>query len=95
MQVISPHLLQPRLRLHKNPIAMELHVTRDLKVIFLLTNKSVVGVGEIEAFVGVDTKMRHCSKRILSNKRKSYSFQLTTLDDCDQAKHAIDVVETR
>ena len=42
---------------------MKLHMTRDLKVIFLLADECVVGVGEIETFVGIDTKMGNGSKK--------------------------------
>lgn len=51
------HLLQAGLGLHKHAVAMQLHVARDLKVIFLLTNESIVRVGEVEAFVGVNAKV--------------------------------------
>jgi hypothetical protein len=52
------HLLESGLGLHEDAVAVELDVTRDLKVILLLAHKGVVGVGEVEAFVGVDTKVR-------------------------------------
>lgn len=55
----SSHLLQAGLRLHIDAVAMQLHVTRDLKVILLLADEGVVRVGEVEAFVGVDSKVRN------------------------------------
>lgn len=53
----SSNLLEARLGFHINAVAVQLHVTRDLKVIFLLTNESVVGVGEVKAFVSVDAEV--------------------------------------
>lgn len=58
------HLLQAGLRLHVDTVAMQLNVTRDLKVILLLTDESIVRVGEVEAFVGVDSKVRNRSGRL-------------------------------
>lgn len=57
----SSHLLQARLSFYVNAIAVELHVACDLKVILFLTNKGVVRVGEVEAFIGIDSKVRNWS----------------------------------
>lgn len=57
------NLLKSRLRLHINAIAVQLHVTRDLKVILLLTDESVVRVGKVKSFVGVDAEMWNGSER--------------------------------
>lgn len=53
----SSDLLQSCLSLDVNAISVKLNVTCDLEVIFLLTNESIVGVGEVESFVGIDTKV--------------------------------------
>jgi hypothetical protein len=63
VKVKSSNLLNTRLRFHINAVAMKLYMTRDLKVVFLLADKRVVGIGEIEAFVGIDTKVGNRSKR--------------------------------
>lgn len=52
-------LLQARLSLDVNAIAVKLDVTSYLEMIFLLTHERVVGVGEVEAFVGVYTEVRN------------------------------------
>lgn len=51
------HLLQAGLGLHVHAVAVQLHVACYLKVILLLTNESIIRVGEVEAFVGVNAKM--------------------------------------
>lgn len=57
------HLLQAGLRFHVDAVAVQLNVTRDLKVILLLADESIVRVGEVEAFVGVDSKVRNGAAR--------------------------------
>lgn len=54
--------LEACLRLDVNSIAMKLNVTSDLKVILLLTHESIVRVGEVEAFIGIDSKVRDWSE---------------------------------
>lgn len=56
------HLLKACLSLHEDSIAMQLDVTSDLEMIFLLADESVVRVREVEAFIGVDTKVRNWSE---------------------------------
>ena len=63
MKVKSSNLFNTRLRFHINAVTMKLHMTRDLKVIFLLADECVVGVGEIETFVGINTKVGNGSKK--------------------------------
>lgn len=51
-------LFQSRLRFDVHAVTVELHVTRDLKVILLLADERVVRVGKVETFVGVDAEVR-------------------------------------
>jgi hypothetical protein len=65
------HLFNASLCLHINAIPMKLYMTSDLEVVLLLAYKSVVRIGEIEAFVGVDTEVRNWSEKGQRN-RKSF-----------------------
>lgn len=55
------NFFQAGARFHKDSVTMQLHVTGDLEMVFLLANECVVRVGKIEAFVGVHTKVRRRS----------------------------------
>lgn len=57
------HFLKASLRLHVDTVAVQLHMTRDLEVVLLLTDESVVRVGEVETLVSVNSEVRDRSDR--------------------------------
>ena len=57
VQVEGVHLAQSVLRLDVARITVLLDMARDLEVVLLLANESVVAVGKVEALIGVHSEV--------------------------------------
>lgn len=63
VEMKGAHLFQTGLRLHVDAVAVQLHMTRDLEVVLLLTHEGIVRVGEVETLVSVNSEVRDRSEK--------------------------------